>query len=210
MGAADDGMRGGALRAVRDVPAHVWLLAAAGVSAWWLWRRRPARPPVPDTAENREWLARILMTEQSFHNRAPDESEWLGIAWVAINRAARGSGRIRDVVDGRAWFGAASPPRLVSATILTSGNGPHAVALSAAIFEGRLRNPIGRREHFIHVAPFSRCMSEGAVSGGRGQFVCARVDGYGLRRIPRWAVGRDSPGGRAQFPPVRVGTALYA
>ena len=167
------------------------------------------KPGIPDTPENREWLARVMMTEQAFGGKEPDYREWAGIAYIAINRSKRTNKSIRQVVHASDWFGADPPARMTSGSLLRTGNGPLAWAFANAIFDGKVWNPVGPRWHFIHIAPFDPCSEPGAHLSDK--FVCADTGPrYGTRKIPRWSVARSQPGGRADYLPVNVGTARFS
>ncbi len=150
--------------------------------------RYARRPPIPDTAENREWLARILMTEAAFRGE-PDYEEWAGISWVAINRALRsGTGRVRVVVDTSSWFGKAPPARMYPDSLLRTGNGPKAVAFVNAIFEGKVANFIGDRWHFFHISGMPTC-SQTWAKNASGSRICIDYGGdLGKHWAPKWGV----------------------
>ena len=179
------------------------------VLAWYL--GRGDKPPIPDTPENREWLARVLMTEQSFAKHPINYDEWGGIAWVAINRAARkGHGSIKKAVLTSGWFGATPPARMRSGKLLTSGRGPLAVEYVNRIFDGRETNPIGKRWHFVHPCGMPRCSKTEWVRRAKTKTrKCQWIWGCGTRWMPLWAVAK-SAGGKAQFDPQRTGAAVFA
>ena len=183
--------------------------ATTAVGLWFIlrWLFTGDKPPVADTPGNREWLARVLMTEQSFPGRGVNYGEWGGIAWVAINRAARRSTTIKKAVLTSDWFGTSPPARMVSKSLLTRGNGPKAVAFADAVFDGRTRNRIGSRWHFVHVAGFKRCDRVGADLSNK--FVCTSTRA-GLRRLPRWSVAKGEVGGRAGYRPIEIGAARFS
>lgn len=194
---------------VKTLHTVPWWGYALGAGASWaayyfLWLDTPE---LPDTPENREWLARILMTE---HNNPKSKTEWLGIAWVAINRAVSQGKTIRQVVDTSAWFGASPPDRLYGNALLTKGRGPEAVALADKIFEGDTSNPIGKREKFVHPGGMPKCSAFEWVTRAKTQTrACRYVPGYGMRWMPYW-ITAPMYGGTATNFPLRQGAAVFA
>jgi len=168
--------------------------------------RYTRRPPIQDTAENREWLARILMTEAAFRGE-PDYKEWAGISWVAINRAIKaGHGRIRPIVDASGWFGKAPPSRMYGRDLLTKGNGPKAVAFVNSLFEGKVGNFISSRRLFFHITGMPKCNRAGVKSG---RYICIDYGEHGKHKAPLWGV-HPSDGGSAKTNPLRGKRTVFA
>lgn len=188
------------------IAALVYFVLVRKGYAWTIGKK----PAIPDTFENREWLARILMTEQSFYGVSIGYLEWAGIAWVAINRAEKKGKTIRQIVDSARWFGSTPPDRLYSDTLLSKGNGPAAVAFANRLFEGRALNPIAQRQSFLHPGGMKRCEAAGRSPGEvANDYICAPMDKFGYRWVPQWIVS-PTQGGVAVNEPQVAGNAVFA
>lgn len=194
------------------------------------WRRRV--PPMA-TADNADWLARIMVVEAADATSA----EGVGIGFVAKNRATRAviDKSIRAVVTARAgasWFGAAYDPGYCYATgdpappcatrsarpgIATSHpKYPAAKVLAQGILDGTVANPVGDRTMFLHPWGVGRCAAAGEPCLGRSgrpygtcQDWSAISPSTGMRCIDFGHLPRTQ-GGTAAAEQLRVGPAVFS
>lgn len=195
---------------MRSTAAKLLIGLGAGVLVLAISRAASAtvRVPISKTPENVEWLARVLMVEQSASGREPPWDEWAGIAWVAINRAAKLNASIREVLLRESypvWFGASPPDRLYADDLLLKGNGPKALTFADRVLDGQVENPIGVRISFVHPKGLARCEQAGVLESRR---ICVMTSA-GLRWLPVWAVSKDD-GGVAKLDPMQHGAAVFA
>jgi hypothetical protein len=184
-------------------------VGVGALAAYWLLRPRTVGAAA---AGDVEWLARLITLEAG--DIGPSD-EWAGIMAVARNRAARAHTDVRSVVTTTAWPGGGARGRaFVEAIQQPGGIGyrsasghrappDHPRWRDALAFADELvqsgRNPVGPREHFFHPGGMPRC-DEGCGSNKR----C--VDG---RCWPTWGIPR-ADGGTAEYPPIRVGRAIFS
>lgn len=175
---------------------------------------QPGDIPIPTTGwgmEDREYLARVLIMEAGDIASGP---EWAGIAWVAVNRATRRKVSIRDVVAATSWIGGGddakdylealvSGPGYVTAgdrrSPLDHSRFSEAYDFAGNVLTGQVKNPIGKRENFVHPRGLEKC----AWSGPQGKYYC--LDGL---RYPIWAIS-TSMGGKAPYEPLKIGRAVF-
>jgi len=165
--------------------------------------------------EDVEYLARVVIME---HAQVGPGEEWAGIMWVALNRAAGKGKTVREVVVTSAWPGGGARGQAYVEAIQQSGGEGYrsgyghrappdssywseALSFARQVVDRQVDNPIGPRKHFFHPGGMPGCgnLAEGEWNE-TGSRCC--VDG---RLWPAWGMPEQ-----AEFPPIRVGTAVFS